>query len=372
MYDNVLGWTWSAGGKTPTFPANPVGPISYGSITYESEGDDLWSHYQAWKRTRNPIHFQWAQRWRNYFVNNYYNAWAGGDGGEHTYGQGLAVWGVGQGDSAALATLEQIAARIESMVPGPGTAMSYAGGRRHARHMIVACYQAYVNPIARWINLRDLFISRWIESPDWQQGGVIAAGGHYFCGDNMHAVYPEMGNYAAGFRVNSAFMYALMTEALWRGYLLTARADLRARLIMMARYINHYSSNPAHVVPMSGSWWGHTSTGGYHFARANPGAHTDPNTASADPVYQICNVNSLVIGYKLTGEAAFLSKARAEFRKGSQYPDAGYLAVKQPGNLVHHYMDTRDNGTEDFAYNKGELQYNYLILENGGVPAVEA
>ncbi len=101
MYDNVLGWTWSASGKTTTFAANP-GPQSHSNITNDSEGDDLWNHYQAWKRTGNPIYLQWATRWRDYFVNSYYNQWAGGDGQEHTYGQGLILWGMERNDSAAL------------------------------------------------------------------------------------------------------------------------------------------------------------------------------------------------------------------------------------------------------------------------------
>ena len=90
MYDNVLGWAWTVSDKNVAFFANP-GPLSHGgNITDNSEADDLWNHYQMFKRTGNNIYLQWAQRWRDYFVNSYYNAWAGGDGQEHTYGQGLS------------------------------------------------------------------------------------------------------------------------------------------------------------------------------------------------------------------------------------------------------------------------------------------
>jgi len=372
MYDNVLGWTWSASDKTPSFGANPA-PLSHGSITDDSEGDDLWNHYQAYKRTGLNVYLQWAQRWRDYFVNSYYNQWAAGDGQEHTYGQGLVLWGMERGDTAALAAAGQIAARIEAIMAGvgPGTAMSYYGGRMHARHMIVACYYAHANPIARWTNLRDLMITRWLQSPDWQDstGSNIAAGGHYFCSPEHHAAYPEMGSYGAGFRVNSSFMYALMTEAFWRAYLLTPRTDLRNRLIAMSRFINHYCVNPSHINGMSGSWWGH-GNGAYHHARHNGAGHTDPNTAPGDPSYQTAHVNSLVIGYKLTGDTALLNKAKEQFRKGTQYFDGG--GTKQPDNQVHHYIDTLDNAGGYFAYNKGELQYNYLIFENGGVPPLKA
>jgi len=371
-YDNVLSWAWTASDKTPSFGANP-GPLSHGNITDDSEGDDLWNHYQAYKRTGNPMYLQWAQRWRDYFVNSYYNAWAGGDGQEHTYGQGLVLWGVERNDSAALAAAQQIATRIESMMSGVGAGapMSYYGGRMRARWMIVACYYAHANPIARWINLRDLMITRWQQSPDWQDStnSNIAAGGHYFCAPEMHRSFPEFGSYAAGNRVNSAFQYALISEAFWRAYLQTGRADLRDRIVQMARFINHYCNNPAHVNPMSGSWWGHANGGYGHYRHPNQG-HTNPNTAPADPVYETAHVNSLVLGYKFTGEAALLAKAKARFRAGTQYADDGAGAAKQPDNQVHHYIDALTDGTY-FSYNKGELQYNYLIFENGGVPSVE-
>ena len=44
----------------------------------------------------------------------------------------------------------------------------------------------------------------------------------------------------------------LISEAFWRAYLLTARTDVRDRLIAMARFVNHYSINPAHVNGMCG------------------------------------------------------------------------------------------------------------------------
>ena len=42
-------------------------------------------------------------------------------------------------------------------------------------------------------------------------------------------------------------------------------------------------------------------------------------------------------------------------------------------NVVYHYVDTRfdtSTGSQYLYNNKGELQYTYLIFENGGVPTV--
>jgi len=63
--------------------------------------------------------------------------------------------------------------------------------------------------------------------------------------------------------------------------------------------------------------------------------------------------------------------ARTLFRKGTLWAP-GYSSPKQVAdNEVHHYVDTLTNPDVFlFEYNKGELQYNYLLFENGGNPTV--
>src|SRR5688572_28396196 len=74
-YDNVLHWTWTQSDKTPEFASTYGGP---GSSSFDvhgsSEGDDLWTNYQQYRRTGNALHRTWAQGWRNYFVNGAYRA----------------------------------------------------------------------------------------------------------------------------------------------------------------------------------------------------------------------------------------------------------------------------------------------------------
>jgi hypothetical protein len=378
-YDSILGWIWTASDKTTSFPANP-GPQNHGGNLHDNgEADDLWNHYQAFKRSGNNIYLQWAQRWRDYFVNTYFTDLLNDSFGEHVYGQGLVLWGVDRNDPVALSAAEQICAHIESLQSGisMGAPMSFFGARQRARWLLVATYYSFANPAARWVNLRNRLLDLWMASSDWQDtsNSNLAAGGMYFCGRTglQGTGIVEPSQYDQGFRANSSFSMAILVDALWRGYKLTARADVRARLIQMARYINHYANNPAHVNAMSGSWWGHAN-GGYHHPRTNGGSHTNPNTTPADASYEVSHVNTLVIGHKLTGDVTLLNRAQYHFRKGTRF-DAGYAnapALCSPTE-VHHYIDVLQDSSNPgyFFNNKGELQYCYLLFENGGVPTVE-
>ena len=70
---------------------------------------------------------------------------------------------------------------------------------------------------------------------------------------------------------------------------------------------------------------------------------------------------------------SMLNKARLLFRKGTQWPPGvGGQPKLVPDNEVHHFVDTLANPDIFlFDYNKGELQYTYLLFENNGNPIVE-
>jgi hypothetical protein len=79
------------------------------------------------------------------------------------------------------------------------------------------------------------------------------------------------------------------------------------------------------------------------------------------------------MGYKLTGDTALLNRAKVFFNRGTkgEYGTGRRLAGD---NVVHHFIDsTFDSSASNFylEYNKGELQYTYLIFENGGLPTVD-
>src|SRR5262249_57970587 len=94
-----------------------------------------------------------------------------------------------------------------------------------------------------------------------------------------------------------------------------------------------------------------------------------------DPAYDTAMVNTLVIGYKLTGSTSMLTLAKDMFRRGTIYgagaeSDPPLTRIVGPTE-VSHFVDTLTNpDTIFFDYNKGELQYSYLLFENGGNPIV--
>jgi hypothetical protein len=76
----------------------------------------------------------WAQRWRDYFVDVYPTDVKNDDaqyGYDHIYGWGLVLWGVKEGDAAALAAAEKIgdvAMLGSGASPSPSGAIGYGGG----------------------------------------------------------------------------------------------------------------------------------------------------------------------------------------------------------------------------------------------------
>jgi len=374
-YDNESNWNWTASDKTPDFPSSYAGPRGSGfDLHASSEGDDLWTHYQPYLRTGNTLYRDWARGWRDYYVNGYLSDLQSSCGTgyvyDHAYAQGLVLWSVYEGDSTALAAAESIAAVIESYSSrvGPGsTPMAYWGSRSKARHTILAIYVAEATGSQRWIDLRDKLIDAWVESPDWAAGAV---GGNYFVGrDQMVAAGSSPSAYDAGQRVNSAFQFGLHVEALWRAYLATGRSDVRAKLIDIAKWVQYYAHDPGYVNPMVGAWLGQNGDlSRWH----RDGDSGNANVNGSDPVYDTSLVNALVIGHKLTGEASMLTMAQTLFRKGTIWPAGVYGRSKHVADdEVHHYVDTLNNPDVFlFDYNKGELQYMYLLFENGGKPVV--
>jgi hypothetical protein len=380
-YDSALTWAWTASDKVPEFAVTYGGPTSASFDVHDlSEGDDLWTHYQQYRRTGNPLYRTWALGWRNYFVSGAYRSGFAASGEstgflyDHMYGPGLVLWAHYENDAAALAEAETLAGIVESHNSGvtPGsTAMAYWGSRSKARHLILATYVAEKTGSARWTGLRDKLIDAWVRSPDWRTG---AAGGNYFISREQASSVGTNGAaaYDAGRRINSAFQFALHAEALWRAYLATGRSDVRDKLVNMALWAEYYAHDPAYVNPMVGAWYGQNGDLSRWHRDGDSGS---TNVKGTDPVYDTASVNTLVIGYKLTGRASMLNLARTMFRRGTIFaagssgdPPTTKLVAD---NQVHHYVDTLTNPDGYlFDYNKGELQYTYLLFENGGNPIV--
>jgi hypothetical protein len=138
-------------------------------------------------------------------------------------------------------------------------------------------------------------------------------------------------------------------------------------MISMARFVDQYGLDP--TVQYTASWFGVKNGQPWHIYSVS-----QPVTFW-DPVYTTDLVNILVRGYKYTGDTKLYNRAKYFFNRGTK-GIYGSTTQRQAGdNVVGHFIDTTfDSSTNNFylAYNKGELQYTYLVFENGGSPTIEA
>ena len=365
------GWTWSSD-KEPSLSAQPTYSVSNPDIHSDTEGDDLWSYTMMYRRTSQQGYLDRAKAWARYFKDDYRQCIPSGGSNycydrdnyisDHLYGWGLVAYYEYSGDAAYLTAAEGIAEDVESraskVVPGQ-TAMAYWGTREWARHLLLATRVAEANPTTRWVNLRNKLADAWVNSPDWDSRGM-----YFVSKESTDLLYGD-GTYNSGRRVQSAFQIGILAEALWQVYRSTGRTDVRDRLVAMARYVNQYGLDQTYQY--TGSRFGFDNGTVWHnYSASQP-------VTFWDPVYTTSLVNTLVFGYKLTGDRQLYDKAKYFLNRGTKGVYGSPTQRVAADNAVHHFVDsTFDSSSGSFylGYNKGELQYTYLLFENGGNPTV--
>ena len=365
------GWTWSPSVE-PAAVTEPTSNYYVGAtdvdVRNDPEADDLWNYLMMYRRTGNAVYLNRANAWLRYFKQDYVTDVVNDDAvNNHLFGWGLIAWyehtcEQGACDTEALSVAEQIGALAEqawaNAIPGQ-TAMAYYGSRRAGRPLLLATRLAEITKKQRWIDLRNRLVNLWVQSPDWDPRGFHETG--QYTTDAVVGV----GAYAAGYRIESAFQIAILNEAFDYAYRATGNTVLRDRIIAMARFINQYGLDAAYQY--AGSYFGLNPSGtAWHNSFASCGT----TCTSADPSYTTSLVDTLVRGYKYTGDAALLSRAKTFFNRGTKGV-YGSLARSASDNGIHHFVDTRFSSDQFYlSYNKGELQYTYLIFENGGNPTL--
>lgn len=366
------GWTWSVS-KEPGAVTEPTQNYYVGAsdvdVRNDPEADDLWNYLMMYRRSGNVVYLNRAQAWLRYYKQDYVTDVVNDDAvNNHLFGWGLIAWyehtcAQGSCDTEALNVAEQIGALAESAWSGavPGqTSMANYGARRAGRPLLLATRLADVTKKQRWISLRDHLISLWIQSPDWD------ARGFYEIGPEDTNTVAGSGAYAAGYRVQSAFQIGILSEAFDHAYRSTGNNVLRDRIVAMANYAEQYGIDP--VYKYTGSYIGFTPAG---TAWHNYFASCGNSCTFSDPSYTTSLVNTLVRGYIYTGQSRYLERAKEFFNRGTK-TSYGKIQPEVSDNVVHHFIDTLFSSDKFFlAYNKGELQYTYLIFENGGLPTVK-
>lgn len=362
------GWSWNANVE-PVAVTEPI-PNYYvtldpDEVRYDTEADDLWNYLMMYRRTGNAVYLNRAQAWLRYFKVEYRDDLVAGDNFAHLYGAGLLAWyehtcEQGSCDLEALTVAEGIAAEVENYIAtrwsGPGANVAYYGPRKAARFLLFATRIAEVTKNQRWINMRDTMIEIWLKEPSWDARGM------YFLGDADTDDILGKGSWAAGARIQSAFQIGILTESLFQAYRVTGRSDLRDRLLALINFVDQYGLDP--VYQYSGSTFGFVNGKLWHSYSGTTGIATFWESA-----YTTSLVNTLVMGYKLAGDSRFLDRAKHFFNRGTKAKYGSPTERVAADNVVHHFVDTIFSSDEWYlSYNKGELQYTYMIFENGGMP----
>lgn len=374
------GWTWSPTVEPGALSEPLVGySVTDPDIHGDTEGDDLWTYLMMYQRTGNTVYLNRANAWARYFKEDYRTCVgaSGSDfcydrdsfGADHFYGAGLlALWEINS-DTSARDEAVRLGELLESLYAPtspfgclPTSACIHYGLRQVGRHLLFANRLAETTGDPRWGTLRDQILTLVLQSSEWDESR-----GMYFLGDWMTDQIIAPGAYAAGARIQSPFMLGVFAEGFYDAYRVTRRADLRNRLVAMARFVDQYGLDPTYQY--TGSEFGVVGGGVWHnYAQSVP-------VTFWDPVYTTALVNLLVYGYKLTGEERFLDRARHFFNRGTKGIYGEPVLRNGTETSVHHFVDTVfDTSTSNFylAYNKGELFYTHALFENGGSPAVES
>ena len=422
----LWGWTWTEATANPVY--NQAGPelkppassyvITSPDIHGDTEGDDVWANLQAYRRrtSGNTGYLQRAQGWRNYYVSGFENSPEQANDEnflfDHFYGWGLQLYGTLLNDAGAQSEALKICTTLHDWWAaggrtGPGQTwptpgvfdIAHYGHRGPARNLHTAAVVADATGDAKAVELRDRLIDLWLQSPDWQDmpGGM---GMYWVSSDQMgfYNVSPPL-DFNKGDRAVSSFHIGQLAEAFFACWLSPTvtqarKTALRAKIVAMATYMRangldpdaRYSSDTLGIKGSGGAWWN------YSLGLARP----IPNSTEWDGSYTVSIVNLLVMGYKFTGDSTFLTgdppagttngpySAKYCFNRGTKNV-FGSMTLRESGpdgqtapaggneNVAWHFVDTRFDSSSGNVYlynNKGELQYTYLIFENGGAPTL--
>jgi len=364
-----FGWTWDPAAE-PDHPAEPDYSVEDPDIHGDTEGDDLWSYLMMYLRTGQEGYQDRAAAWARYFKEDYRSC-VGGEyasfcydhdafGACHLWGWGLISWHQVTGDADALTEAENLGAVVETLWGSettfgclPSSACTTYGLRQAGRHLLFITRLAEVTGDGRWAALRDQMIDLLMASEDWDE-----TYGMYFLGEWSTDEHLGAGAYAAGARIQSAFQIGVFTEALDHAYRVTGRQDLRDRLVAMAGFVDRYGLDPDYQY--TASTFGIVSGEIYHSYAAE-----DP-VEFWDPVYTTSLVNTLMRGYRYTCDAHYYERAAYFFERGNKGIYGEPTERAAPDGVVHHFVDSIFSSASGYFYldyNKGELQYTYLLFE---------
>lgn len=266
-------------------------------------------------------------------------------GGCHFWGWGLIDYYYLTGDRDALEAAQDLGEISERILgwrtPGSYSVGNLGGPRQEARQFLFATRLYEATQLTRWQNLMNHIAQLFIQSPDWD-----TARGSYLWDTAGHP------------KAVSTVHFGFTDHAFDRYYKITGNTTVRDRLVAMAYFVKNFGLP---LAPLGSE--ARTYTGNIIFDSPNPGDwfHSSRN----DPAYTITLIDTLVRGYRLTGDLTLLSRAKLHWNLGSKQECCDLTVAPVPDNQVGKFMNNwflYDGIRKYYSVNKGDLSYAHLLF----------
>jgi hypothetical protein len=379
-YYRSRGWTW-APNREPHGPPNPAATyhVSNGQDVHgDLEADDLWQNLMMWRRTGNQEYYTMAKAFARYYMdpNGYsLDAVSGGNpdssfGLDHLFGWGLLDWWRLTGDPQALATAKALGEHVvlydkykdwcvscgdfdRSPADKPyqhyrGYANAYSNSpdRMTGRHLRLVTELWSATGDTKWKTLADKIVNALLTSPTWDQRGSWL----YYRNESFNGVFYG--------KMIATLHFAIINDALWRYYELTQNASVRQRLIDMAKFAKQYGMDQ------------NTQYSGAQIALDQPRPGDAFHSATTDSrscaqVYTSAMIDTLMRGWKLSGDTSFKDRAYYHWERTSKcVTDTQRIPDNQLGRFVNMIGSTGFLSNTAFYYENGDLPYTWMLFSD--------
>ena len=383
------GWDWSSS-QVPTDSHKPDYLVDWHPDVHDdTESDDLWQNLIMYLRTGSRGYWDRAVGWAWYSKHRYpfrtdgFNyAWDSGYegparavdrpltsipltsldtsfinrdvligrvdisrfGGDHIYGWGMLDYYHLTGDIAALEAaidLGESSERVHTWLNVPQNhEMNNWAIRGPARHLLLVARLFEVTEDSRWESLMHRIAGMFLASQQWDSRGSW--------------LHPTSG---VGTGYFQPFMHSLIGPALTLYHKLTGNTTVRDRLIKMADFAVNYCLHSTYNY--SGYW--------IMLDRPNPGEQfhnsiDDGGVSGFFPSTTVYCVDRLVQGYRLTGNVAYLERAKFHWNRGTKGVKGSYTSRTAADDEVHHFQNTQRSSNGAYFKTNGELPYSNLLF----------
>jgi len=370
----LWGWNWTAD-QLPKDGHKPNYWISWKTVDVHdfSEADDLWQNLMMFVRTGSRGYLDRTMAWARYYKWEYAFRTDGFDyawdsnyenpqverpeiqipltahdtsylknqveigrvdvlnwGGDHLWGWGLVDYYYLTGDREALEAVADLAEVVER-VNGhrtPGNTKTGGNLRRYGRALLLTTRLTEVVPDSRWIDIREHMADLWRQSPDWDDRG--------FSGKS-DSCSPTARSY-------STMQIGVASQAFDRYYAVTGDPIFRERLIQMAEWQKVHGLNEDC-----------NSAGAGSRVTTDCPVPNEVTHSSCNLHHQIWLVDTMVRGYRFTGDLSFLARAKLHWDQGSKRDGAGPDEV---GKFLNYRFDSGGN----FYPSNGDMHYAVLLF----------